>query len=205
MNTQRLFLNSSLEQGLTLVECVIAILVVNLALIMLTAPLVMVTATRLQNDRINQASQLARSEIDRLRLMLESGATLPPVSTITATIQNPTLLDNQPPPNSVVTCPASTNLPSSATESCLRIMGNRQYAVQIYRGASTSSNHAYPVQVRVYDAGIINNSEALGTAPLTAAMTNSISIEQPLVVLTAIITKDDSTDNQVFSTLGSSN
>lgn len=76
----------NLNQGLTLVECVVAIVITNILLAALAAPLVMVTATRSQNDRINQASGLAISQVDQMRALMEQGvyqnADLPPASSV---------------------------------------------------------------------------------------------------------------------------
>jgi len=57
------------ESGLTLMECVVAIAVVALAGALITPPLFLAAATRVQNRRSEQALQIAQGEIDRIRTL----------------------------------------------------------------------------------------------------------------------------------------
>ncbi|HIK36035.1 MULTISPECIES: type IV pilus modification PilV family protein [unclassified Thermosynechococcus] len=197
------------NHGLTLVECLIAILVVNLGVAMLAAPLLMVAATRLRNDRINQATELARAEVDRLRVMMEQGveirstttSLLPPQSSVSATIGQANQLSAQSPPSSLEDCSGALGLPTSATRACRRRLNNTEFAVQVYRGQLTvnSSNLvlAYPVQVRVYSAEVVPVTTA--TVPVAqepAAMTSSLvgAETRPLAVLTTEIIRSDSSE-----------
>jgi type II secretory pathway pseudopilin PulG len=61
------------EGGLTLLECLIAIVVVSITLVSITPPIFWATATRVQNRRAEQAQQLAQAEIDRIRTLVERG------------------------------------------------------------------------------------------------------------------------------------
>lgn len=198
------------DQGLTLVECVIAILVVNLGVAMLAAPLLMVAATRLRNDRINQATELARAEVDRLRVMMEQGIeirtttpnVLPPASSISATIGQADQLSAEPPPNSIADCYSSSNplgLPTTATQACRRRLNDTEFAVQVYRGQLSVNNSnlvlAYPVQVRVYSAQAVPvTTSATSISEEPAAMTSSLvgAETRPLAVLTTEIIRSDS-------------
>ncbi len=58
------------EQGLTLMECLVAIAVIALTSAMIGPPLVLAAATRLQNRRAEQALQLAQGEVDRVRALV---------------------------------------------------------------------------------------------------------------------------------------
>lgn len=58
------------EQGLTLMECIVAIAVIALTSAMIGPPLVLAAATRLQNRRAEQASQIAQGEVDRIRTLV---------------------------------------------------------------------------------------------------------------------------------------
>lgn len=195
------------NQGLTLMECVIAILVVNLGVAMLAAPLLMVAATRLRNDRINQATELARAEVDRLRVMMEQGieirdtmaSVLPPESSVRVTLDQANRLSQQPAPNSLADCSGSLGLPSSANEACYRRLNNTEFAVQVYRGQLNVNSAglvlAYPVQVRVYSAQAVpvtSSETPIGEEP--AAMTSSMvgAETRPLAVLTTQIIRSDS-------------
>lgn len=78
---------TSSEQGLTLVEALLAILVVTILLSFITPLVFIATATRIQNRRAEQAMELAQGEIDRVQVLMAQGVTvanedkLPPVPT----------------------------------------------------------------------------------------------------------------------------
>jgi prepilin-type N-terminal cleavage/methylation domain-containing protein len=73
------------EQGLTLLECLMAIVVIGLTMAMITPPLVISAATRVQNRRAEQAMQIAQGEVDRVRALVakdqHTPARLPAVAT----------------------------------------------------------------------------------------------------------------------------
>ena len=70
------------DQGLTLIEGLVAIVVVSITLVSITPPIFWATGTRVQNRRAEQALQLAQGEIDRVRTIVDQGqatrALLPP-------------------------------------------------------------------------------------------------------------------------------
>ncbi|MBD2462851.1 hypothetical protein H6G89_17565 [Oscillatoria sp. FACHB-1407] len=68
---------SSSEDGLSLLECLMAIAVIMLTAALITPPLFIATATRVQNRRAEQALQLAQGEIDRLRVLVSQGQNTP--------------------------------------------------------------------------------------------------------------------------------
>jgi len=61
------------QQGLSLLECLVAMLIISLVMIAVTPAIFLVTATRVQNRRAEQAMQLAQAEIDRVRTLVERG------------------------------------------------------------------------------------------------------------------------------------
>lgn len=63
----------SANQGLTIMECLVAILLIGLTTAMITPPLVVATATRVQNRRAEQALQIAQDEVDRISTMVQQG------------------------------------------------------------------------------------------------------------------------------------
>jgi type II secretory pathway pseudopilin PulG len=63
----------SANQGLTILECLVAILLIGLTTAMITPPLVIATATRVQNRRAEQALQIAQDEVDRISTMVQQG------------------------------------------------------------------------------------------------------------------------------------
>ena len=64
---------TSSAQGLTLIECIVAIAVIALTGVLITPPLFLAAATRVQNRRSEQALQIAQGEIDRIRTLVEQG------------------------------------------------------------------------------------------------------------------------------------
>ena len=59
------------EAGLTLIECIVAIVMLAVAGVAVTPPLFLATASRVQTNRAEQAIQLAQGEIDKVRVQVE--------------------------------------------------------------------------------------------------------------------------------------
>lgn len=62
------------EEGLTLLEVLMAIIVVGISVSAVTPAFVLALATRVQSQRAEQAMQLAQEAIDRARIVMELGA-----------------------------------------------------------------------------------------------------------------------------------
>jgi prepilin-type N-terminal cleavage/methylation domain-containing protein len=95
------------DNGFTLIESLVAVVIIAITIISITPPIFWATATRVQNRRAEQAIQLAQGEIDRVRTVVErqtaSLAQLPPDA-------GTGLRPNAPAPNTVI--PAGTKLRS---------------------------------------------------------------------------------------------
>lgn len=61
------------DRGLTIMECLVAILLIGITIAMVTPPLLIATATRVQNRRTEQALQLAQDEVDRISTLVQQG------------------------------------------------------------------------------------------------------------------------------------
>ncbi len=61
------------EQGFTLLESLVGMLVITIILAAMTPPILLAVGTRIQNRRAEQAMQLAQGEIDRVRVIVEQG------------------------------------------------------------------------------------------------------------------------------------
>lgn len=61
--------------GFTLIESLVAIVVISITLVAITPPIFWATGTRVQNRRAEQALALAQGEIDRVRAEIERGGT----------------------------------------------------------------------------------------------------------------------------------
>ncbi|NDJ16268.1 type IV pilus modification PilV family protein [Myxacorys almedinensis] len=72
------------DQGLTLIEGLVAIIIVTITVVSITPPIFWATGSRVQTRRAEQALQLAQGEIDRVRALVERDkfelADLPPAA-----------------------------------------------------------------------------------------------------------------------------
>lgn len=59
------------EQGLSLIECLVAIIIITLTVVAITPPIMLANATRVQARKAAQAGQIAQGEIDRIRTLVE--------------------------------------------------------------------------------------------------------------------------------------
>lgn len=62
------------EAGLTLIECIVAIVIVSVVGVAITPPLFLATAARVQNNRAEQSVQIAQGEVDKVRVLVEQGS-----------------------------------------------------------------------------------------------------------------------------------
>ena len=59
------------EKGLTLIECLVAIVIISITVVAITPPMFVATASRIQSRRAEQANAIAQAEIDRIRTIVE--------------------------------------------------------------------------------------------------------------------------------------
>jgi len=195
------------EDGLTLIECLVAIAVIALTSASIAPVLVLSVATRVQNQKSEQALQLAQGEIDRVRLLVERNATytsdelqLSPASTAALS----TAISAVGPPTSSVnvsTWSASGYVPSSPFSAKQVNIDNDaapEYLVQSFRGEAAMEGGmpvAFSMGVRVYDFNSVGaNPTGLSTDSATLGFTSGEGQRgnRPLAVLyTQIINSDD--------------
>jgi type II secretory pathway pseudopilin PulG len=96
------------EQGLTLMEALVAILMVSAVMVAITPPIFLAVATRVQNSRAEQAIQLAHGEIDQVRVLVEQGITSENKEQLPASA-GPIEASKVPPPSSAYADEQSTN------------------------------------------------------------------------------------------------
>jgi prepilin-type N-terminal cleavage/methylation domain-containing protein len=65
--------SSQTPDGFTLIESLVAVIIVSLTVVSVLPPIFWATATRVQNRRAEQAVQLAQNEIERIRTLVERG------------------------------------------------------------------------------------------------------------------------------------
>ncbi|WP_448564913.1 prepilin-type N-terminal cleavage/methylation domain-containing protein [Trichothermofontia sp.] len=208
------------EQGFSLLEPLVAILILAAVMSALTPPMVLAIATRVRTFRVEQAIRVAQSEVDRNRRLIERETT-------------PASLNSKLPPavSANATAPEDVGAPTSTTSSCVypaqvpttpqgwcrvrdpdnptdltkTVLGIQVFRTQVFNldGSAGSNNSKLPVSyrlgVRVYPIQALQqNAGSLQTK--TSALTlspGSQSLRAPLAVLYAPIARSDfSTTNE---------
>ena len=191
--------NNYSEQGLTLIETLMAIVVIAIVITASTPPILLAVATRIQNRRAEQAMQIAQQEVERVRLIVDQGnylnSRLPPASSITDpdninTVGAPTA-PCTPPPDSYGSCTST----QAFTED--------NFLVQVFRDPGVSQAGVAPdgsAQVVAFRMGVRVYSPAaelgsLGTRPASLQMTNALGEQTrfPLAVIYADLARGDVT------------
>ncbi len=170
--------------GFTLIESLVAIIILSLTVVSVLPPIFWATATRVQNRKAEQAVQLAQSEIDRVRVAVERnsvtqaqlppkvGAALRPNAPAPATIiaQGTKLRSNVPGCNvdDGTQAPAVTQLvlvdtdPEAPGEPC-----QPEFMIQTFRGTGkplddgVTAPDGFVMGVRVYS--IVASVDSQGT------------------------------------------
>lgn len=151
------------NNGLTLIECLVAIAVIGLTAAVMGPVMLFSMATRIQSQRAEQAIQLAQGEVDKIRLMVERGgdfrsalASYPSTTAASvAAVGPPTSAPNYSLNNADPTVAKRVDVGSST--------GSNKFAVQVFRTVgSTTVGSSVPVTfdvgVRVYDLNAFKNS-----------------------------------------------
>lgn len=196
-------------QGLTLIECLVAILMVALLATAIAPALALAVATRVQSQKSEQALQLAQTEIDRVRLLTERGlvtdtlpdylAKFPPR---VAGLANDKVATQPPPGTQVVSDRPNltdTNTlgikinpaePGTTPSTNCVTDGSCDFAVQVYRTKgfpddATVAPSAFAMGVRVYDYGAVTSGATLSTDPASLALSagDGGRSRKPLAVL----------------------
>lgn len=190
---------SKSSSGLTLIECLVAISVIGVTTASIGPMMVFSVATRVQNQKADQALQLAQSEIDKVRLIVEVGGDyrdkLDAVPLPSTTSTN--IIRAVPPPTAFSAVPSNITAATIARKVDLDADGDYDYAVQLFRteGVSVGSTPmAFDVGVRVYDVSRAESN--LGNllpnpAGLTFTSGEGQRGRQPLAVLYSQIVQGD--------------
>ena len=116
---------SASEKGLTLIECLVAIVIISITVVAITPPIFVATASRIQSRRAEQANAIAQAEIDRIRTIVERSssyttAELPPsggAGAATAIVAAAGVDDKLLASPSA--CPGKTKYPEAATPTAI--------------------------------------------------------------------------------------
>ncbi|WP_084544441.1 prepilin-type N-terminal cleavage/methylation domain-containing protein [Chroogloeocystis siderophila] len=193
------------EEGLTLIESLVAIVIIGIVLAAIAPPLLIAAATRVQNQRTEQAMQLAQGEINRIRLIVERGsyekAELPPIT-------NATSIKDAPPPtrdtNGYIANSAAITVTRGFTVD-IDNNGSADFVVQLFRKAGITSSgvenpnstssipNAFQMGVRVYEyqAFQTGGSSALSTKRTLLRLTSQSNLQHPLAVLYTTVARND--------------
>jgi len=169
------------ETGLTLLECLVAIVVVAMIGASIAPVMVLSVATRVQSQKAEQALQLAQSEVDRVKVLIERGSindvtTLLPLATGDVnTVVEPGSLETDP-DNLAFNEALSVDIDSD---------GSPDFAVQRFRVEETGVTTGFRVGVRVYDHRALVEGGNLGIEEAAIGFTTNDGerLEAPLAVL----------------------
>jgi len=183
------------NQGLTLIECLVAIIMVALVASAITPALVISVATRVQSQKAEQALQLAQSQIDQVRLLAERNQLNNVTSTATAFFvpeADSGIADNQVQDQDGPTygSPVARESLSSPDETFSESLSGHDFAIQLYRTQGLERDDepvAFAMGVRVYDQNAVTSggSGNLSTEPLALGITGGEGqrLNRPLAVL----------------------
>jgi prepilin-type N-terminal cleavage/methylation domain-containing protein len=206
------------DQGLSLIECLVAIVVVSITLIAITPPIFFITATRVQSRKAEQALQVAQAEIDRVRAVVERGvyttADLPAEVGSINNVPAPTSIASGvlKSANSSSSCntytgatvpvtallPVNTDLDPSNLAAC-----QSQFLVQTFRTAGTPGSSVptsgFRLGVRVYSDNPLlrQNLSGLQTAQASLRFVSGLGDQnrRPLAILYSTIVRNDTSNS----------
>lgn len=193
------------EAGLTLIECLVAMVVITITLATIAPMMVFSVATRVQNQKTEQALQLAQGEIDKVRRVVEQGGDYGD------RLASISLVETSASVASVVAAPddfiASTATASTATQARRLDTdgdGDSDFLIQLFRtegieippqnsAVTASTPIVFDIGVRVYDARAENSTVPLETADsrLTFTSSDGDRSSRPLAALYSQITQGD--------------
>jgi prepilin-type N-terminal cleavage/methylation domain-containing protein len=211
------------EQGVTLLECLMAIVVIGLTIAMIAPPLVIAAATRVQNRRAEQALQIAQGEVDRVRALVARDEHLPARLPATdAAINNSTNLQAVAAPTAASSFLKSSRNCTTGAYSGQQIPANQvlrvdvdgdcraDFMVQAFRSPGRTSNRElintqnrpseFQMGIRVYSILADGNWSNLQTLPASLQLTRGQGNQRtrPLAVLYTPFSRSDQGDSLCF-------
>lgn len=187
---------STSEAGLTLIECVMAIVVLGIVGASIAPMLVISVATRINSQKSEQALQLAQSEVDRIRVLVERGegnADVLPPDTGAATAATAVAA-----PDTLEATLADVDAVTDARQVDLDGDGEADFALQAYTTKQLVNGdgvpQAFDLGVRVYDIRAFDAGQALSTEEASLGLTNNSGDRrrQPLAVLNTTVAYSES-------------
>lgn len=194
----RLLRKNSSQQGITLIESLVAITVIAVVITSFTPPIFLAVATRVQNRRAEQALQLAQGEVDRVRRIVEQGSysdsDLPPIGNSNVRQQSA--------PN------GTTNIANQTTATTGLLIdvngdGTSDFLVQTFRSQGVpldGKTVAFELGVRVYVATVRNAFGELDNPPQRPAslrLTTAVGSQRrlPLAMMYTTVVRSDTVNS----------
>lgn len=188
-------------QGLTIIECLVAMVIASIVLAFISPPILLAVATRVQNQKAEQSFELAQLEVDRIRVLLERGyytnSDLPYYIGAAATFG-----ENTPALTSGATGYTTDRTLMTATKGLVVDVnrdGTYDFVVQTFRdrGAAVSEADAslitFQMGVRVYTYKALTSGGTLATKPAPLRFTTGDGFQntRPLSVIYTRLTRSD--------------
>ncbi len=183
------------SKGLTLIECLVAIAVIAASLGVIAPVTVLSVATRVQNQRAEQATHIAQSEVDKIRLRIEKGGDYDLNDVAPIALAASETMEDVDPPDSV----SDTVAPNHARGIDIDSDGDDDFAVQIFRTNLDSGTIdgaggqpvAFELGVRVYRVSAVGADSDSRQASLTMTSGEGQGTNRPLSVVYTTIVKSD--------------
>jgi type II secretory pathway pseudopilin PulG len=148
------------NSGMSLMEALVAMLLISVMVVVTTPPLILAMATRIQTRRTETAVTLAQKELERIRLIVDTGTytnnMLPPQArnSSNANITTPGNISQSRPPTSLRTTQTCTVVTASCDPSndsqAWWVDSSQEFFVQTFRTTGVQQNG----QVVVFRMGI---------------------------------------------------
>lgn len=193
------FLPRNHQSGFTIIECLMAIVVVSILMTALSPVLVLSVATRVQSRRVELATQAARAYVDGVR-----NGTITTPSQIPA---NTSLSNFAAPVYPLPSCSPNSYCQGSQSLYCFDSNGNgscnsSDLIIQGFRD-SVNPDNGYRLGLRVYRADAFNDTSSLLTNTKQATFTGGLGNRKaPLVEMTTDIVTSKTNYASFCSRLG---
>ncbi|WP_017651770.1 prepilin-type N-terminal cleavage/methylation domain-containing protein [Fortiea contorta] len=194
---QKLVAKTNSTQGFTIIESLMAIVVITILLVAITPPIFLAVATRVQNQKAEQAMQLAQRQVDEVRVLIEKGNYTNDNLTTILPDGGTGAADAVAAPTSSFTCSPLTS--ASACEFDVNNDGRTDFFIQKFRTKSATQGGvvvAFNMGVRVYSA-LANGQSGLETTQASLKFTTEQGSQRkyPLAVIYTPIVRSDIKDS----------
>ncbi|MFG6096595.1 hypothetical protein SPB21_15145 [Leptothoe sp. ISB3NOV94-8A] len=187
------------DSGLTLIEGLVAIVIIAITTAVMTPMVILAVGTRVQSQRAEQAFQIAQAEVDRIKVIVERGGDYTLNIALAPTGVN-SVADFDvvpvPAPITINNNNYARNLRAARGISTDDDATDDEYAVQIFRTEGITRGTkpvAFDLGVRVYRADVVDGGP-LGVEQARLAVTSGEgqSGSRPLANIYTSITESDS-------------